>query len=106
VAVAVPGCQQDFVELKGDGCVASDRCIKGGLARIGPKRVVVIGCGKGHTPQVGAPPQAAVLEKNPINPMVPVTMTTGDDGRSNALCWGLGKLQTRASHTNYTMLLA
>ncbi|KAJ8599301.1 hypothetical protein CTAYLR_008844 [Chrysophaeum taylorii] len=41
----------DFVELSGDGQVGSDSCIKGGLARFGDERtVVVIGCQKGHTP--------------------------------------------------------
>ena len=38
------------MELVGDGRVASDRCIKGGLARLGDKAVVVIGCAKGHSP--------------------------------------------------------
>ncbi|GAB5034711.1 pyruvate carboxylase [Nannochloropsis oceanica] len=42
---------QDFTELKGDGRVASDVCIKGGLARFGSQQVLVIGCTKGHTPQ-------------------------------------------------------
>lgn len=41
---------QDFVELKGDGCVASDRCMRGGLARFSGRPVMVIGCAKGHTP--------------------------------------------------------
>lgn len=42
---------EDFTELKGDGRVASDCCIRGGLARFGAQRVVVVGCAKGHTPQ-------------------------------------------------------
>jgi acyl-CoA carboxylase subunit beta len=45
------GVFEDFTELKGDGRVASDACIRGGLARFGPQQVVVIGCAKGHTPQ-------------------------------------------------------
>lgn len=42
---------EDFTELRGDGRVASDACIRGGLARFGCQQVVVIGCAKGHTPQ-------------------------------------------------------
>lgn len=45
------GLFEDFTELKGDGRVASDCCIRGGVARFGPQRVVVVGCAKGHTPQ-------------------------------------------------------
>jgi len=39
-----------FVELKGDGKTASDPCVRGGLARLGPWRCVVLGTTKGHTP--------------------------------------------------------
>ncbi|CAM9739850.1 unnamed protein product, partial [Ectocarpus sp. 8 AP-2014] len=41
---------EDFVELCGDGKVSDDFCLKGGLARIGGTRVVVMGTVKGHTP--------------------------------------------------------
>ena len=40
-----------FVELKGDGKTETDSCIKGGLARIGGWRCVVLGTTKGHTPK-------------------------------------------------------
>lgn len=41
---------EDYVELSGDGKVMADSCLKGGLARIGGKAVVVMGTVKGHTP--------------------------------------------------------
>ena len=39
----------DFTELCGDGRVAADRCIKGGVAMYGGRPVVVVGQFKGHT---------------------------------------------------------
>ena len=39
-----------FVELSGDGRVGDDGCIRGGLALLGKKRVVVVASFKGHTP--------------------------------------------------------
>ena len=40
----------EFAELRGDGRVATDPCVLGGLARLGGWRCVVIGTSKGHTP--------------------------------------------------------
>jgi acyl-CoA carboxylase subunit beta len=39
-----------FVELKGDGRVGGDGCIRGGLGALGSLRCVVIASFKGHTP--------------------------------------------------------
>ena len=40
----------DYVELKGDGRVAADFCIAGGVARLrGALPCVVVGCMKGHS---------------------------------------------------------
>ena len=40
----------EFVELKGDGRVGGDGCIRGGLGAMGDLRCVVIASFKGHTP--------------------------------------------------------
>ena len=40
----------DYVELSGDGKTARDPCLRGGLARLGHWRCVVLGTCKGHTP--------------------------------------------------------
>ena len=56
-AMTRPQCQDvisevfdHFVELSGDGRVGDDGCIRGGLALLGSKRVVVVASFKGHTP--------------------------------------------------------
>lgn len=41
---------EDYIDLSGDGKVSDDFCLKGGLAKIGGKAVVVMGTIKGHTP--------------------------------------------------------
>ena len=41
----------EFVELRGDGKTATDPCIRGGLARLGNTRCVVLGTTKGHSPK-------------------------------------------------------
>jgi acetyl-CoA carboxylase carboxyl transferase alpha subunit/acetyl-CoA carboxylase carboxyl transferase beta subunit len=40
----------DFVELSGDGRVAIDPCLRGGVAKFQGVACVVMGCTKGHTP--------------------------------------------------------
>ncbi len=42
---------QGFVDLRGDGSVGSDPCLRGGLARFDGRTVVVIATSKGHDPK-------------------------------------------------------
>jgi acetyl-CoA carboxylase carboxyl transferase subunit alpha len=38
----------DFMEMSGDRCFGDDRALLGGLAQIGPERVMIVGHQKGH----------------------------------------------------------
>ena len=67
-----------FVELSGDGRVATDPCLRGGLATLHSWRCIVMGTCKGHTPgamqqaNYGMPTPAgcAVTDSNPQNARV------------------------------------